>query len=79
MIRSIPARIAQSVERFRDRPALKARRDGGPFEAITYGELWEEVLDVATGLVELGVGPGDHVALISDNRPEWITINLAVL
>ncbi|MDA2916003.1 AMP-binding protein [Nitrospinae bacterium AH_259_B05_G02_I21] len=79
MIRSIPARVAESVERFRGRPALKVRRDGGPFETITYGELWEEVLEVATGLVELGVGPGDHVALISDNRPEWIATNLAVL
>ena len=78
-MRSIPARVAQSVERFRGRPALKVRRDGGPFMPITYGELWKEVLEIATGLLALGVGPGDHVALITDNRPEWIATNLAIL
>ena len=78
-MRSIPARVAQSVERFRGRPALKVRREGGPFMPITYGELWKEVLEIATGLLALGVGPGDHVALITDNRPEWIATNLAIL
>jgi long-chain acyl-CoA synthetase len=78
-MRNIPSQIARSAERFSERPALKVRREGGPFEAVTYGELWDEVMSLAEGLVELGIGPGDHVALIADNRPEWIATNLAIL
>ena len=42
-----------------------------------------EVIDLAnklsTGLLKLGIGPGDKVAIISNNRPEWIITDLAIL
>ncbi len=34
---------------------------------------------IAEGLVRLGVGPGDRVMLLSDNRPEWHMVDLACL
>ncbi|MCB1746193.1 MAG: AMP-binding protein [Gammaproteobacteria bacterium] len=51
----------------------------GPREALVFGEeryTFDEVAaridEVARGLIELGVKPGDHVALWLMNRPEWI-------
>ncbi|MEM8894110.1 MAG: long-chain fatty acid--CoA ligase [Bacteroidota bacterium] len=35
-------------------------------------------LAVAKGLVALGVKPGDKVAIVSNNRPEWIWVDLAI-
>jgi fatty-acyl-CoA synthase len=37
----------------------------------TYGELRERALQVANGLLSLGVGPGDHIAVMLSNRLEW--------
>ncbi|HKK38843.1 MAG TPA: long-chain fatty acid--CoA ligase [Cryomorphaceae bacterium] len=43
----------------------------------------QEVIDTAnalsTGLLEKGVQPGDKIAIISNNRPEWVITDLAIL
>ncbi|PSP76754.1 long-chain fatty acid--CoA ligase [Halobacteriales archaeon QS_3_64_16] len=57
------------------RPNADALRFEG--ERITYGELLAESRALASGLAELGVGPGDTIAVWLANRPEWITTQLA--
>ena len=44
----------------------------------SFAELKEDVDRAARGLIELGVQPGDKVALWMPNRPEWIHIMFAV-
>jgi long-chain acyl-CoA synthetase len=39
----------------------------------------ERVRSVALGLVELGIEAGDRIALLSENRPEWSIVDLAIL
>ncbi len=46
---------------------------------ITYNRLGEMVGRFATALSELGVGPGDRVALISKPRAAWATTFFAIL
>jgi long-chain acyl-CoA synthetase len=58
------------------RPAVKTRR-GNSFEPLSYGELFDRVREVGTGLLSLGIMKGDKVGLISDNREEWIVCDLA--
>lgn len=60
--------LADSMaERFGNREALVFRD-----ERYTFSEVREKIDAVARGLIELGVKPGDHVALWLMNRPEWI-------
>lgn len=60
--------LADTVaSRFGDREALVFRD-----ERYTFAEVREKIDAVARGLIELGVKPGDHVALWLMNRPEWI-------
>ena len=44
---------------------------------FTYGELKARVDLTARGLLAAGVRMGDHVALLMDNRPEWLLVCLA--
>ncbi len=39
----------------------------------------ERVRNVALGLASLGIKPGDRIALLSENRPEWSIADLAIL
>ncbi len=39
----------------------------------------ERVQNVALGLAGLGIRPGDRIALLSENRPEWSIVDLAIL
>ena len=43
----------------------------------TYGELNDRVLRLASGLRDRGVVAGDRIALLSENRPEYVEIELA--
>ena len=75
---TVPEMLRRSVEQFRDKPVL-LHKEGGEYRPITYGELDERVQRFALGLVELGVGPGARMALLSENRPEWAIADLAAL
>lgn len=54
-------------------------KDNKIFRDITYRELGQRVKEMASGLAAMGVGKGDKVALLSENRPEWAITDLAVL
>ncbi len=41
--------------------------------------LGERIRRVATGLMEAGVEPGDRVAILMENRPEWAVLDYAIL
>lgn len=49
----------------------------GIWNAFTWAEVEARVRHMALGLTELGVGSGDVVALIGDNRPEWLMGEIA--
>jgi len=62
-----------------DRPAaLKSKRDGRWVD-VTVPEFRDTVRHFATGLRLLGVKPGDRVAILSENRPEWAMADFAIL
>lgn len=46
---------------------------------INYNELRESVNKFAAGLLAFGVKKGDRVALLMDNRPEWLVVDFAVM
>jgi long-chain acyl-CoA synthetase len=68
-----------ALERFGTRPvAFRAKRQGQWLE-LSYQQLADRVQDLSLGLLELGVSPGDRVAILSENRPEWAIADYACL
>jgi long-chain acyl-CoA synthetase len=51
----------------------------GTFQPVTWAELRDRAHRIAGGLLALGVGRGEHVGIISDNRKEWLATDLAIL
>ncbi len=52
---------------------------GGKYRDISWAEAEGRVKDLASGLISLGLKPGERVGLLSENRPEWAYSDLAVL
>src|SRR5215204_920189 len=75
---SVPGLILAAVLRHNKTDALNHRADGKWFN-ITAATFVERVKNVALGLADLGVRPGDRIALLSENRPEWSIVDLAIL
>lgn len=70
---TIPRLLQEQATRFGTHEALV---DGT--RHYTYGQLSREVGRVARGLAALGIGRGDHVAILMGNRAEWLLSFLAV-
>ncbi|HEY2509590.1 MAG TPA: long-chain fatty acid--CoA ligase [Polyangiaceae bacterium] len=60
----------ESVESFPHRELFGTKKNGR-WQWMTYREFGREVEKIRAGLASLGVQRGDHVAVISNNRPEW--------
>ena len=65
------------VERSGDRPAHQFKQSAD-WKTITWREVGDVVREVALGLLALGRGKGDAVALLSTSRAEWVQADFAI-
>lgn len=58
--------------------ALAGKENGG---WVTYStqDVIDRANELSTGLLRLGVKPGDRIGLIANNRPEWVIADRAIL
>src|SRR5215469_1769501 len=76
--RSLPAMFLEQAGRRGNKPFLWAKRDGR-YRSVSWAEAARQVRSLALGLRSLGIGHGDRVALVSENRPEWLIADLAIM
>lgn len=60
------------------KPLIK-HKVNGRYADISYKEFGERVENFALGLAGLNVKRGDKVAIIAENRPEWVFADMAIL
>ncbi len=73
---TLPQLLRDQAQRHGDRPAMR-EKEFGIWQSFTWSEVYERVRCFAQGMIELGLEPGDRVAIIGDNRPEWMIAELA--
>lgn len=66
------------VETHGEHPFLWAKHDG-KFRPLTWREVAMQVTELARGLQALGVKDGERVVLVSENRPEWLIADMAIM
>lgn len=74
--RTIAAMVREWVDKTPDRVAMR-EKDFGIWQEITWAEFWDTVVDAAHALLALGVDKGDRVAIQSEDRPEWVILDIA--
>lgn len=73
-LNTFPKLLAHNVQRFGDAPAYRVK-EYGIWQSWTWAEAHADMRATAIGLLDLGLQPGDHVAIIGTNRPElYITM-----
>ena len=75
---TLPLTFFDKVAEGPDRP-LFWRKQAGGWHALTRAKAAAQVSALARALAALGVAPGDRVALVSENRPEWAIADLAIM
>lgn len=68
--------FVEAVHTHRRPDALKFKR-AGAWHSISHDKVYDDVRRLALGLGALGVQAGDRVAILSENRPEWLLSDFA--
>lgn len=79
----LPARTAghiwrEQTERAGEGIAFRVRRNGA-WESLTWTQADHAARSIAAGLMDLGIGPGDKVAILCRTRLEWVLCDVALV
>jgi long-chain acyl-CoA synthetase len=76
------ATLAQAFDRqahkYGTRTLLKQKRDK-VWRDFSWQEISEAAGKLRAGLIRMGIKPGDRVAILSDNSPQWVMVDQATL
>ena len=77
-IRRIFDLLPNYLEKYADQPVALAGKKDGEWRTYSIQEYIDLTNKLSYALIELGIEPGDKVAFILSNRPEWNIIDMAV-
>jgi long-chain acyl-CoA synthetase len=77
-IQNLPQLHRLQCERFAERPAVRFK-NAGSYRDLSWKGYRADVEAAALGLIGLGVQPGETVALLAENRLEWLLADWALL
>lgn len=77
-MKTIPKKFDEVVAQFPNKPALKFKYQGA-YLSLSFTELKERVDSLAKSFHDMGLKKGERVAILSENRTEWIRADLATL
>ena len=69
---TFPKLLARNAEVFGDRKIAMREKEFGIWQDFSWKEYHDHVKYFSLGMVSLGLQAGDKVAIIGDNRPEWV-------
>ena len=73
------ATLARDWARRAPHQVAMREKDLGIWQEYTWDRVWNDVLDAAHALLALGVEPGDRVSIHSEDRPEWVILDIATV
>ncbi|HVA82267.1 MAG TPA: long-chain fatty acid--CoA ligase [Candidatus Binataceae bacterium] len=68
----------QQAAKYGDRTFLRDKRNQ-QWQSHSFSAISNAAGRLRAGLIQLGVGGGDRVAILADNSPQWIVVDQAVL
>lgn len=77
--KTIPELFKFLTEEYKNDKKFLFRKVNGKYEGITYKEFKIETERLALGLAAMGIKRGDKVAIMAENRPEWVYSDMAIL
>lgn len=78
MYKSIPEIFFETIKKRGNKTALLYKKEGVYFP-ITYKELGQKIKIFSVALQKLGLEKGDNVAILSENRPEWVISDISIM
>ncbi|MFW5731465.1 MAG: AMP-binding protein [Desulfonatronovibrionaceae bacterium] len=74
---TLPGLLLENARKFGSKTALREKQ-WGIWQTYSWQDYFQISAEFAAGLKELGLGRGDIIVLIGDNRPEWLWAEAAI-
>ena len=74
---TLPGLLLDNKNRFGNSKVALREKEYGIWQEYTWKDYYEHVKNFAMGLYDLGFKRKDKLAIIGDNRPEWVWAELA--
>ena len=78
MAETLPDLLIENARKFGNQKIALREKEFGIWQSVTWQEYLDNVRDLALGLLSLGYERGDKLAILGDNRPEWLYGELAI-
>jgi long-chain acyl-CoA synthetase len=78
MIETLAQMLLNTVKSFPKDDLMLAKKDGA-YVPLSTKDFGDRVRFFSLGLRQLGLGPGDKMVILSENRPEWVMADFAAL
>jgi len=79
MDKSLVHQLAHHAAHRPDEPAIHGKDAAGAWVTFTWSQYWQAAREFAKGLIALGHQPGDCVAIVGANRPEWVIAQFGIM
>jgi len=74
---TLPGLLVNNKNKFGEKKIALREKEYGIWQEYTWKDYYDHVKDFAMGIHKLGFKKGDKLAIIGDNRPEWVWAELA--
>ncbi len=74
----LPALFKWTAETHGALPAFATRQGRDGFQTVSYKELYDLSICLSTAVIDRGLQPREHVAILADNRLEWMITSCAI-
>ncbi len=78
MFKSVPHILFSTIKECPAKKALMYKRHG-QIKHFTYEEFGNQIRYLTSSFQELGIVPGEKIAIISNNRPEWTITDFSIM
>ncbi len=78
MALTLPHLLIENARKHGSEKVALREKEFGIWQSVSWADYLANVKDLALGLVALGYEPGDKLAILADNRPEWLYSELAI-
>jgi long-chain acyl-CoA synthetase len=78
MMHTLPRIFRNQAQKYKDRLAVEKRRQG-VWQDWSWSRYYETSKAVGLGLYRMGIRKGDRVALLSENRLEWLAADMGII
>lgn len=78
MAKTLPELLLENARAHGETKVALREKEFGIWQSVSWKGYLENVRTLALGLLALGYKPGDKLAILGDNRPEWLYAELAI-